>query len=124
MDLYHSIRFCGLKITLPININSERMSEKKKMDSIFNTLTHSKLLTVYCVLSLPNLLHLTLVILNNDNLLLVELAICSLYFTLFVSNCSFYPKYWDTINTIICMRNLDSLLTACQKTEPLPYKLS
>ena len=27
-------------------------------------------------------------------------------------------------NTIICVRNLDSLPTACQKTEPLPYKLS
>ena len=27
-------------------------------------------------------------------------------------------------NTIIRMRNLDSLPTACQKTEPLPYKLS
>ena len=27
-------------------------------------------------------------------------------------------------NTIICMRNLDSLPTACQKTKPLPYKLS
>ena len=27
-------------------------------------------------------------------------------------------------NTIICMRNLDSLTTACQNTEPLPYKLS
>ena len=26
--------------------------------------------------------------------------------------------------TIIRMRNLDSLPTACQKTEPLPYKLS
>ena len=28
------------------------------------------------------------------------------------------------LNTIIRMRNLDSLPTACQKTEPLPYKLS
>ena len=27
-------------------------------------------------------------------------------------------------NTIIRMRNLNSLPTACQKTEPLPYKLS
>ena len=27
-------------------------------------------------------------------------------------------------NTIIRMQNLDSLPTACQKTEPLPYKLS
>ena len=27
-------------------------------------------------------------------------------------------------NTIIRMRNLDSIPTACQKTEPLPYKLS
>ena len=27
-------------------------------------------------------------------------------------------------NTIIRMRNLDSLPTVCQKTKPLPYKLS
>ena len=27
-------------------------------------------------------------------------------------------------NTIVCMRNLDSLPMACQKTEPPPYKLS
>ena len=27
-------------------------------------------------------------------------------------------------NTIICMQNLDSLPTACQKTEPLLYNLS
>ena len=26
-------------------------------------------------------------------------------------------------NTIVCMRNVDSLSTVCQKTEPLPYKL-
>ena len=26
-------------------------------------------------------------------------------------------------NNIVCMRNVDSLPTACQKTEPLPYKL-
>ena len=26
-------------------------------------------------------------------------------------------------NTIVCMRNADSLPTARQKTEPLPYKL-
>ena len=29
-----------------------------------------------------------------------------------------------TVNTITRMRNLDSLSTACQTTEPLPYKLS
>ena len=27
MDQYHSIRFCGLEITLPININSEHIAE-------------------------------------------------------------------------------------------------
>ena len=32
------------------------------------------------------------------------------------------PKLGQFTN--ICMRNLDSLPTACQKTEPLPYKLS
>ena len=31
---------------------------------------------------------------------------------------------WYAANAIIRMRNLDSLPTACQKTEPLPYKLS
>ena len=30
----------------------------------------------------------------------------------------------DAANTIIRMQNLDSLPMACQKTEPLPYKLS
>ena len=30
----------------------------------------------------------------------------------------------NAANTVIRMRNLDSLPTACQKTEPLPYKLS
>ena len=29
----------------------------------------------------------------------------------------------DFANTIVCMRNMDSLPMACQKTEPLPYKL-
>ena len=33
-------------------------------------------------------------------------------------------KIGSAANTIIRMRNLDSLPTACQKTEPLPYKLS
>ena len=33
-------------------------------------------------------------------------------------------QIYGAANTIICMRNLDSLTTAYQKTDPLPYKLS
>ena len=40
---------------------------------------------------------------------------------------SVWDRSWislDTIaSTIVCMRNVDSLPKACQKTEPLPYKL-
>ena len=33
-------------------------------------------------------------------------------------------KVYKSVDTIIRMQNLDSLTTACQKIEPLPYKLS
>ena len=33
-------------------------------------------------------------------------------------------QFCGAANTIIRMRNLNSLRTACQKTEPIPYKLS
>ena len=33
-------------------------------------------------------------------------------------------KVYSAANTIVRMRNLDSLPTTCQKTEPLPYELS
>ena len=32
-------------------------------------------------------------------------------------------KVYKAANTIVCMQNVDSLPTARQKTEPLPYKL-
>ena len=35
-----------------------------------------------------------------------------------------YRSVVGAANTIVCMRNSNSLPTACQKTEPLPYKLS